>query len=147
MRVVGFVLASGLGLVACGRDSGPSDTGQITAESGGGQSATVGGTLLPYTVQVTDLQGAPKAGVTVTWAVVSGGGSVTPSATSDAAGLASATATLGLVSGVQTVQASARGFTGSPVSGPAGGTSGLRRRCADGEHITAPASPSAGPGC
>lgn len=112
---LGLGLAAALG--ACGDGgSSPSDRGEITAQSGGGQSATVGTALLPYTVLVTDLQGTPKAGVTVTWAVVSGGGSIAASSSTDGAGQASAAATLGVVAGVQTVQASAPGYSGSPVS-------------------------------
>ncbi len=111
------MLGMGVGLGACGGgDSSPSDNGEITAESGGGQSATVGSALLPYTVLVTDLQGAPKAGVTVSWAVVSGGGGITPSSTTDASGEASAAATLGIVAGLQTVRASAPGYGGSPAT-------------------------------
>jgi hypothetical protein len=110
-------LGLGAGLGACGGgDSSPSDNGQITAESGGNQSATVGTSLLPYTVMVTDLQGAPKGGVTVLWAVVSGGGSIAASSTTDGSGMASAAATLGIVSGLQTVHASAPGYSGSPVT-------------------------------
>ena len=111
------MLGVGLGLGACGGgDSSPSDNGEITVESGDGQSVTVGSTLLPYTVLVTDLQGAPKPGVTVTWAVTSGGGSIAASSTSDGSGLASAAATLGIVAGLQTVRSSAPGYSGSPAT-------------------------------
>jgi len=106
------VLAGGCG----SSDGGPSNAGQLVVQSGDGQTATVNQPLAPYEVLVTDLQGDPRAGVTVRWAVVSGGGSIAPSTTTDAAGLTSAAATLGLVAGVQTVRASASGYSGSPVS-------------------------------
>jgi hypothetical protein len=112
-------------LAACGEDGGgdPSDAGTIAADGGGGQSAVVGSTLAPYQVKVTDLNGAPKEGVTVTWTVQLGGGSVAPgSSVTDAQGLAEATATLGLVAGTQTVRASAAGYDGSPVSFTSTGT-------------------------
>ncbi len=133
---IGWSVGLAVLLGACGgSDSSPSDNGEITAESGGGQSVTVGSTLLPYAVLVTDLQGAPKAGVTVTWAVVSGGGSISASSTTDGGGLASATATLGIVSGVQTVRASAPGYSGSPVTftstGEADQAAALTRRTGD----------------
>lgn len=115
-----LALALAITVSACGGGGdggGPSDTGAIAAEGGGGQQAIVGSTLTPYQAKVTDVNGQPKAGVTVNWTVPVGGGSVTPaSSVTDQAGIAEATATLGLVSGTQTVRATAPGYTGSPVS-------------------------------
>jgi hypothetical protein len=103
-------------LLACGgNDNGPADTGGVAKQAGDGQSATVGTALQPYQVRVTDANGAPVAGVPVSWSVVSGGGSVAPgSSSTDASGLASATATLDTLAGVQTVGAAATGYAGSP---------------------------------
>jgi hypothetical protein len=113
-------LTAGLGatlLLACGKDSGPGDQGEIVKHAGDGQTATVGTALSPYQVLVTDLNGAPKAGVTVSWRVVQGGGSVDPaSVLTGGDGLAAAVATLGTTAGPQSVRASAGGYGGSPVS-------------------------------
>lgn len=89
----------------------------LTGLSGGGQSDTVGATLpAPYVVRLTDASGQPVAGATVTWTVVSGGGSIAPaSTTTDANGEASATATLGTTAGAHRVQAAVGGAAGSPV--------------------------------
>src|SRR5207249_2242466 len=57
---------------------------------------------------VSDATGNPVAGVTVTWAAASGGGSVDPTtATTDANGHAQTVRTLGLVIGTQTTTATA----------------------------------------
>ncbi len=139
-RFIPVLLGAAALSAACGggEGGGPADNGQIAVQAGNNQSDTVAKTLLPYQVLVTDLQGAPKAGVTVNWSVLSGGGSVTPTATTDAAGLASATAILGQVSGVQTVRASAPGYTGSPVSftstALAGAAAGIERRTGNGQQ-------------
>lgn len=98
---------------ACGSDDGNNDenpTLEVVVHDGNGQSGTVGTGLLPYVALVTDLNGDPQSGVTVTWSVVSGGGSVNEvGATTDGDGLASAVATLGTTAGVQVVRAAAGG--------------------------------------
>lgn len=113
------LLALAATIAACGGDGGgdPSDAGTLAIEAGDGQSQLVGTTLAPFQVKVTDVNGAPKAGVTVAWAVQLGGGSVAPSSSvTDAAGIAEAVATLGLSSGAQNVRASAQGYAGSPLT-------------------------------
>ncbi|MGH7619722.1 MAG: Ig-like domain-containing protein, partial [Gemmatimonadaceae bacterium] len=61
----------------------------------------------PIVVQVTDQSGNTLSGVAVTWTVVSGGGSVSTSAsTTDANGNASVVWTLGNASGTQQLSAS-----------------------------------------
>ncbi|MBI4545257.1 MAG: PQQ-binding-like beta-propeller repeat protein [Gemmatimonadetes bacterium] len=68
-------------------------------------------------VKVTDARGTGVSGTAVTFAAVSGGGSISPSsATSDASGLASATWTLGTTPITNTATASAAGLSGSPVT-------------------------------
>ncbi len=60
----------------------------------------------PLTVALADEFGNPLAGVAVTWAVTAGGGSITPvAATTDAAGQATATWTLGQTPGTQSATA------------------------------------------
>jgi len=76
-----------------------------TAGDGG-----VGGinTMVMYTVTVRDSHGNPRANVTVDWAVVSGGGSITPASNMTAAtGQASATRTLSGTAGLHEATATA----------------------------------------
>src|SRR5205807_7835094 len=71
---------------------------------------------VPHTVKVSDAYGNGKAGVTVTWAVGDGGGSVSSSSPVTAGtGIASVTRTLGPAVGTHTDTASVNGLTGSPV--------------------------------
>jgi hypothetical protein len=112
-----------LGASATGLASATSNGFQITTgpaqliglSSGGGQTGPAGAALAPITMIVTDASGNAKSGVLVTFAVATGGGSVSPaSATTNASGLASTTWTLGATAGVQTMTASSAGLTGSP---------------------------------
>ena len=122
MRISGILPGAVLSLAlsaGCGGGSdpgGPSGSGRISIDGGNGQAAPVVTALAPYSVLVEDLNGNPRAGVPVSWRVVSGGGTVAPSsAVSAANGIASAVATLSAVAGPQTVEASVGGFGGSPV--------------------------------
>ncbi len=88
------------------------------------QIAAVGAVLAaPLSVMVVDQSGNPASGAAVTWTVLSGGGSLTPSSsTSDVDGLATTTWRLGSAVGVDSVRASlANGqsvvFTASATSG------------------------------
>ena len=73
--------------------------------------------LAPLVVKVVDASDTPEPGVDVAWSVASGGGSITPAtSTTDVAGLASATFTLGPTIGVQQVRATVSGADGSPVT-------------------------------
>lgn len=94
--------------------------------SGSGQAGIVGGQLAsPLVVRVADQAGNPAAGVTVSWQVVSGGGTVTPSSTTSGAdGRAEATLRLGTALGEQRVRAVLTGaapvdFTASAQAAPA----------------------------
>ena len=96
--------------------------------SGNAQSAPINTALgLPLRAYVADAFGNPVAGVTVSWAVTGGTATVgAASSVSDAAGIATTTATMGTIVGAVTIAASATGLTGSPVgftatvrSGPA----------------------------
>ncbi|HYF38694.1 MAG TPA: Ig-like domain-containing protein [Gemmatimonadales bacterium] len=109
-----------LSLVACGDDDTVDPTAipaAIFPFSGNGQQGAPGTQLgAPLTVEVTDAQGNLVPGATVSWSVVTGGGSITPTSSStDAQGRASAQFTLGPNEGEQRAQAEATGLTGSPV--------------------------------
>src|SRR5439155_14807172 len=74
-----------------------------------------------------DANGNPVAGVSVTFAVASGGGSVTPTTpvTTNASGIAEVTSwTLGPTAGPNSLTATSTGLTGSPVTFTATGTAG-----------------------
>ncbi len=119
-RTLTLVLASALTVSACGDDGGtdPVDADPTVAkQSGDAQSGDID-TVLPDPIVVRFTQdGAGVAGETVTWSVLSGGGTVAPSSSTTAAnGDASTTWTLGPNSGTQTLQASVDGATGSPLT-------------------------------
>jgi alpha-tubulin suppressor-like RCC1 family protein len=87
----------------------------LVVASGDAQTGVVATQLVQdLVVKATDAVGNPKAGVVVSFAVTSGGGSITSSAITDATGLASARWTLGTSAGVQTAIASASGV--APIS-------------------------------
>jgi len=96
----------------------------ISVASGDKQSAKVGTALAaPLVVEVTDSLNTGVAGVTVSWAVASGGGSVSAvTSVTDSSGLASINWTLGSTVGAQTATATVSGLTGSPVTFSATGT-------------------------
>ncbi len=85
----------------------------LEAVAGAGQSGYVGATLPnPLVVRAVDNIGESVPGVTVTWSVLSGGGTVTPlQATTDANGMAAASYRLGGELGEQ----SARAYAGTAV--------------------------------
>ena len=92
---------------------------QIAANAGDGQSASAGTAVsTPPSVIVEDTNDNPVSGVSVTFAVASGGGSVTGlTATTDAAGIATVGSwTLGATAGANTLTASSDSLTGSPVT-------------------------------
>jgi adhesin/invasin len=97
-----------------GGSSGPNtNPAQIVASAGENQVGAAGQQLgAALEVTVKDAAGSPVANVTVTWAVASGGGSVTPgSNTTGADGKATATRTLGPGAGAQTATATVSGVT------------------------------------
>ncbi|MHB1328882.1 MAG: hypothetical protein ACYC2K_11840 [Gemmatimonadales bacterium] len=103
-------------VVACGGGDGGTDPtpppppppptpGALTAVSGQSQTVTVG-QAVQVTVRVTTTGGAVVSGASVSFAIQSGGGSVSAaSVTSDAQGQASASWTLGTVAGSNTLRA------------------------------------------
>ncbi len=78
----------------------------VNSFSGNAQASIPGATLFsPLIVKVTDANGAPVAGVQVTWTVTAGGGTVTPSTSiTDSTGRATTSFTLG-AAGAQSVRA------------------------------------------
>src|SRR5215204_7174356 len=106
------------GLIACGDDSTVQPTVPTTIQATGGdeQVGNPSAQLAnPLMVKVTDDQGRPVPGVSVTWSVVDGGGSITPtSSTTGSDGTALAQFTLGPAIGDQHAQAEAAGLPGSP---------------------------------
>jgi hypothetical protein len=92
----------------------------LTLQDGDGQTAPAGAAVpVPPSVRVTDAAGNPVAGVSVTFAVASGGGSLAGSGTvaTDGGGIATApTWTLGPAAGTNTLTATSSGLTGSPVT-------------------------------
>lgn len=105
---------------ACGSDSGTTPTTtatQIAIQSGNNQVAAAGTALAPLQVLLRDAADAPVQGVTVNWAVGSGGGSVSAAtSTSGADGIASITRTLGPNAGTHTTTATRAGLAGSPIT-------------------------------
>lgn len=122
--------ATALALMACG-DSDSTDPGDggggggdggsgadaaaIVVVSGDGQSAKTQQQLTqPFVVRVTDADGAAVSGVSVTWNVVDGPGTVSPaSATTDTQGQASTRFTGGTTLGTSTIRASVSGVSES----------------------------------
>jgi hypothetical protein len=90
----------------------------LSAISGNSQAGAVGKTLAaPLVVKVTDVNGNPISGVTVTFRVTGGSGSLnTTQVNTDAGGLASAQFTLGATTGVSSVTASSGTLAGSPIT-------------------------------
>jgi hypothetical protein len=91
---------------------------RFSVENGDGQAGSANAPLAqPVVVRVSDQSGNGVAGVTVTFAVATGGGTVSPaSSTTDALGLAQATWTLGRTPGRQTVNATAGNLTTSGIT-------------------------------
>ena len=105
-------VAAGMIAVACGSDNNnaaPLVATSITLNSGSsGQTATVGKALTnPVSVHVTDQNGNPFSGATVTWSVVGAGGSVdAATSTTNSTGDATVHWTLGATAGTDSLTAS-----------------------------------------
>jgi adhesin/invasin len=119
--------------------SGSATTMALSA--GDNQTDTVRATLATqYAVLVTDGSSNPVQGVTVSWAVTKGGGSLTATSQTDASGIARATRVLGDTAGTQTATGSVGGLTGSPVTFNATANPGqpaqLAKQAGDGQNAT-----------
>ncbi len=106
-----------------------STTSTITKVSGDNQGGTAGTKLSnPLVVQVNNSSGNPQAGITVSFAVTNGGGSVSPTSMATGSnGQASTTLTLGTTAGINTVSATVSGvgsvsFTATASTGSTGGS-------------------------
>jgi hypothetical protein len=114
------LVASSAGLSAAVSSSFAVSSGtsaSLLLVSGDQQHGTVGTQLsAPLVVQATDSLGNPAAGVSVTWVVTQGAGTLgSVSAVTNGAGLASNTWILGTAPGAQKVTAAAPGLAGSPI--------------------------------
>jgi adhesin/invasin len=122
--------ASGVSSATAGVTIGAGTASHIALQAGAGQSATAGTAVaVAPSVIVRDASNNPVAGVNVTFAVTSGGGSTVPvsgnTVATDAAGIAALTSwTLGTTAGMNTLTASVAGLSGSPVTFTATGTTG-----------------------
>ena len=122
---------------------------QIALNAGNNQTATVGAAVgTPPSVVVTDTHANPVSGVSVIFAVASGGGVATgTSATTNAAGVATVGGwTLGASPGANTLTATASGLSGSPVTFSASGNAGAAHSIAlnAGNNQTAAAGTAVG---
>lgn len=115
LRHTGFLVLLAAS-ITCSDSSGPSALpAAIVVWSGDGQAGAVGTQLPdPLVVRVVDSTSAPVVGVSVTWIVQSGGGTITPSSSTDTAGYASAAWTMGTTGGPAVATAAVSGL--SPVS-------------------------------
>jgi hypothetical protein len=97
---------------------------KLVLVSGNGQTGSPGQPLsAPLVVKVTDAGGNPVSGISVTFAITAGGGTLNPVTTgTNAQGLASTTLTLGPNDGTNTASASSSSLTGSPLTFTATGT-------------------------
>ncbi|HKA58887.1 MAG TPA: Ig-like domain-containing protein [Gemmatimonadales bacterium] len=120
MRRLCLALVGGLVANACGGGGGGGGTGptpNTIAVSAGNNQVAAAGSALPdsLAVIVRDQGGAALAGVTVTFAVTGGGGSVSPATrATDASGIAKTRRTLGPNAGTQTTSATAGGLPPAP---------------------------------
>ncbi|MGI8498700.1 MAG: Ig-like domain-containing protein [Gemmatimonadaceae bacterium] len=107
-----LALATMLAACSSSGSTGPQVATSLRKVSGDLQMGAAGSDLTnPLVVQVKDQSGQPMAGVTVTWAVTAGGGSVSRSSTvTDATGVAQVTWTLGSSLGSGAVTAIAAGL-------------------------------------
>lgn len=105
---------------------------QIALASGNNQTAKVGTALaMPLVVSAKDANGNPVSGLAVTYAVASGGGTLSATtATTNLLGLAQTTLTVGTTVGTNTVTATRSGLTGSPITFTATATSGTATQVA-----------------
>ncbi|MCK9410887.1 MAG: hypothetical protein M0Q53_01210 [Prolixibacteraceae bacterium] len=106
---------------------------QMAMYAGNGQSATAGSAVaIPPSVVVKDINNNVVSGVSVTFAVASGGGSGTGlAATTNASGIATVGSwTLGITAGTNTLTATSTGLTGSPLTFTATGTAGAATQIA-----------------
>ena len=107
---------------------GPASKISMVMDGGNGQTVHVGtAVVIPPKVLVTDANNNPVSGISVVFAVASGGGSITgsPAVATNASGIAAVGGwTLGTVAGANSLTATSTGLTGSPVTFTATGLTG-----------------------
>jgi len=101
---------------------------RLKKSTGDGQTGWAGSPLpIAYAVTAQDQYNNPVSGVTVTWAVTTGGGALSaPSSITATSGAATVTHTLGSTAPAQTVVATAAAIAGSSVSFTSTSTVGIR---------------------
>jgi hypothetical protein len=119
-------------LGACGEDSTspvvPAGA-SVARQAGDGQTVVVAATAAtPLALLIADSNGTPLGGIPVQWSVTSGGGTVTPSSTSGADGVASATYTAGTTAGPKVITATVPGAVNSPLTFAVTVTPGVAKR-------------------
>lgn len=99
-------------VLACRDSTAPPVTATLTAVAATNNQRGIAGFALsiPLAVRVTNSTGQPLSGVTVTWEVISGGGTVSPTTSvTNNDGVAETRWTLGTTEGTQTVKATGNG--------------------------------------
>lgn len=120
MRRMLYLMLCAATLGACNSDDEydatvPTD---MVLDKGNGQVGEAG-VALPesLSVRITNLKGDPVEGVTVEWAVLTGGGTVSaPTSVTSATGVAQTSFVLGSFVGEQKAQALAGSLAGSPIT-------------------------------
>ena len=120
MRRMLYLLLCAATLGACNSDDDydASVPTNMAVEKGDGQIGDVGSAAPEsLSVLVTNLKGDPVEGVTVEWAVLTGGGAVSsPTSVTSATGVAQTLFILGSFVGEQKVQALSGSLSGSPIT-------------------------------
>ncbi len=121
------VVSGGIGGCGSGGTQGPGPSPLVlektSTESGDQQTGPVSVALANELRVIVTRDGAPQAGISVTWSATQG--SVDPgTASTGADGISATTWTLGSTAGAQTAQAAVSGATGSPVTFSATATAG-----------------------
>jgi hypothetical protein len=95
----------------CGSDNAVApQAGLMTITGGDAQNVALGQSApQPLRIVLTDASGAPAAGVSLTWSVLSGGGTVVGASSTDADGSSSGTYTAGTTSGLKRIKVSVDG--------------------------------------
>lgn len=134
LGLAGGLVLGALGGTACGGGgdggSGPPTRVPTTVNQSGNNQTGAAGAALPTPIGVTvlDQNGDALSGVSVTFSVAAGGGSLgTPNATTNASGVASTTWTLGTAAGANNNQASVTvaGYGGPSIGFMASATAGM----------------------
>lgn len=138
LRAVAEAIPDSVELVATALSA---EADAILLEAGDAQTDTVAATLpIAYAVKIVDAFGNGVSGISVSWSVTGGGGSIDATSTTDADGIATATRVLGTTAGTMTAEAAVGGLTGSPVAFTATAVAGtpaiMSRVAGDGQTAT-----------